>query len=82
MWPVRKGGEITVSVSVWVCLSLFGLLKQKYPRLDYLKSRYLFLSFGGWTSEFRVSAGLITDESLIAGSSMAVFLLGVMWWNG
>ena len=65
-----------------MCLSLFGLLKQKYPRLDYLNSRYLFLSFGGWTSEFRVSADLITDESLIAASSMAVFLLVVMWWKG
>ena len=44
MWQVRKGGKITVSVSVWVCLSLFGLLKQKYHRLGDLNSRYLFLA--------------------------------------
>ena len=44
MWPVRKEGEITVSVSVWVCLGLFGLLKQKYHRLGDLNSRCLFLA--------------------------------------
>ena len=29
-----------------------------------------------------MSAGLISGESLIAGSSKAVFLLVIMWWKG